>query len=109
MIKKFAEVSPCCICGGIPSLEVVYDVNLLASVERYVKLVPIEYFRAMPTSKPSFKRKQQLLKRKRGVHLIYGIKISYKDTRILVSHCDFAKTNYQGKIIFQYRINVLDG
>ena len=27
MIKKFAEVSPCCVCAGIPSLEVVYDVG----------------------------------------------------------------------------------
>ena len=27
MIKKFAEVSPCCVCSGIPSLEVVYDVG----------------------------------------------------------------------------------
>ncbi len=35
MIKKFAEVSPCCICGGIPSLEVVYDVEFASRVERY--------------------------------------------------------------------------
>ena len=35
MIKKFAEVSPCCICGGIPSLEVIYDVEFASRVERY--------------------------------------------------------------------------
>ena len=27
MIKKFVEVSPYCVCGGIPSLEVVYDAD----------------------------------------------------------------------------------
>ena len=35
IIKKFAEVSPCCICGGIPSLEVIYDVEFASRVERY--------------------------------------------------------------------------
>jgi hypothetical protein len=35
MIKKFAEVSPCCICGGIPSLEVLYDADGASRVERY--------------------------------------------------------------------------
>jgi hypothetical protein len=35
MIKKFAQVSPCCICSGIPSLEVVYDVEFASRVERY--------------------------------------------------------------------------
>ena len=35
MIKKFAEVSPCCVCGGIPSLEVVYDADGASLVERY--------------------------------------------------------------------------
>ena len=35
MIKKFAEVSPCCVCGGIPSLEVVYDADGASRVERY--------------------------------------------------------------------------
>jgi hypothetical protein len=35
MIKKFAKVSPCCICGGIPSLEVVYDADGASRVERY--------------------------------------------------------------------------
>ena len=35
MIKKFAQVNPCCICGGIPSLEVVYDVEFASRVERY--------------------------------------------------------------------------
>jgi hypothetical protein len=27
MIKKFAQVSPCCTCGGITSLEVVYTIS----------------------------------------------------------------------------------
>ena len=35
MIKKFAEVSPCCICGGNPSLEVVYDADHASRIERY--------------------------------------------------------------------------
>ena len=35
MIKKFAQVSPCCICGGIPSLEVVYDYDGARRVEGY--------------------------------------------------------------------------
>ena len=35
MIKKFAEVSPCFICGGIPSLEVVYDADGASRIERY--------------------------------------------------------------------------
>jgi hypothetical protein len=35
MIKKFAQVSPCCVCGGIPSLEVVYDADGASRVERY--------------------------------------------------------------------------
>ena len=35
MIKKFAQVSPCCICGGIPSLEIIYDVEFASRVERY--------------------------------------------------------------------------
>lgn len=35
MIKKFAQVSPCCICGGIQSLEVIFDVEFASRVERY--------------------------------------------------------------------------
>jgi hypothetical protein len=35
MIKKFAQVSPCCICGGIPTYEVVYDADGATRVERY--------------------------------------------------------------------------
>jgi hypothetical protein len=35
MIKKFTKVSPCCICGGIPSCEVVYDADGASRVERY--------------------------------------------------------------------------
>jgi hypothetical protein len=36
MIRKFANVSPCCTCGGIPSCEVVYAAGDGASrIERY--------------------------------------------------------------------------
>jgi hypothetical protein len=35
MIKKFTKVSPCCVCGGIPLLEVVYDADGASRVERY--------------------------------------------------------------------------
>ena len=35
MIKKFAKASPCCICGGIPSCEVIYDAEGASRVERY--------------------------------------------------------------------------
>ena len=35
MIKKLAKASPCCICGGIPSCEVVYDADGASRVERY--------------------------------------------------------------------------
>ena len=37
MIKKFAKVSPCCICGGIPSYQVVYDADGASRVERYCR------------------------------------------------------------------------
>jgi hypothetical protein len=35
MIKKFAKVSPCCCCGSIPELEVIYDCDGASRVERY--------------------------------------------------------------------------
>ena len=35
MIKKFAKVSPCRVCGGIPSLEVVYNADGATRLERY--------------------------------------------------------------------------
>jgi hypothetical protein len=35
MIKKFTKVSPCCICGGIPSCEVVYNAEGASRIERY--------------------------------------------------------------------------
>jgi hypothetical protein len=34
-IKKFAKASPCCVCGGIPSLEVIYDADGASRIERY--------------------------------------------------------------------------
>ena len=35
MIKKFVKVSLCCVCGGIPSCEVVYDADGASRIERY--------------------------------------------------------------------------
>ena len=35
MIKKFTGVSPCCCCGNVPSMEVVYDCDGASRVERY--------------------------------------------------------------------------
>ena len=37
MIKKFAKVSPCCICGGIPSLEIStpFSEGGATRIERY--------------------------------------------------------------------------
>jgi len=35
MIKKFAKVSTCCVCGGIPTYGVVYDADGASRVERY--------------------------------------------------------------------------
>ena len=34
MIKKLTKVSPCCICAGIPSLEVVYDADGASRIEK---------------------------------------------------------------------------
>ena len=51
MIKKFAEVSPCCVCGGIPSLEVVYDVEFASRVERDCQACANRVFSAMTSSK----------------------------------------------------------
>ena len=63
-------------------------------------LVLIVYFQGMPSSKQNFKRKLQLEDYNKNYHLkrIYH---SDKDTRILISHYDYATTNYQKKqIIF---------
>ena len=34
-IKRLMKASPCCICGGIPSCEVIYDVDGGSRIERY--------------------------------------------------------------------------
>ena len=34
-IKELVGVSPCCICGNIPSCEVVYDADGASRIERY--------------------------------------------------------------------------
>ena len=39
MIKKLAKASPCCICGGVPSLEVLYDAGGASRIERYCRKV----------------------------------------------------------------------
>lgn len=44
MIKKFAEVSPCCCCGGIPSLEVIYPADGASRVERYCEACATRVF-----------------------------------------------------------------
>jgi hypothetical protein len=35
MIKKLAKASPCCVCGNIPFIEVVYDADGASRIERY--------------------------------------------------------------------------
>ena len=35
MIKKLANASPCCVCGGIPSLEISYPEGGATRIERY--------------------------------------------------------------------------
>ena len=51
MIKKFAKVSPCCICGGIPSLEVFMMKKVLQGLKGIANIAPIEYFQRMQLSK----------------------------------------------------------
>ena len=34
-IKELAKASPCCTCGGIPSLEVIYELEGASRIERY--------------------------------------------------------------------------
>jgi hypothetical protein len=48
MIKKFAKVSPCCVCGGIPSLEVVYDADGASRIERYCESCANKVFSRNP-------------------------------------------------------------
>jgi hypothetical protein len=52
MIKKFAKVSPCFICGGIPSLEVIYDVDGASRVEQYCEACANRYFQEIPFRLP---------------------------------------------------------
>ena len=35
MIKRLAKASPCCCCGGIPSLEISYPEGGATRIERY--------------------------------------------------------------------------
>src|SRR6476620_3400084 len=57
-IRKVTGGSPCCLCDGIPSLEVVYDVDGVSRLERYISSCA-KYFLAMPSSNSStWKRKQ---------------------------------------------------
>ena len=34
-IKELAKASPCCTCGGIPSYEVIYQLEGASRIERY--------------------------------------------------------------------------
>jgi hypothetical protein len=34
-IKKLTGVNPCCVCGGIPFYQVLYDVENATRIERY--------------------------------------------------------------------------
>lgn len=34
-IKKLTGVSPCLVCGGIPSYQISYDVENVSRIERY--------------------------------------------------------------------------
>ena len=35
MIKRLANASPCCTCGGIPAYEVIYQLEGASRIERY--------------------------------------------------------------------------
>ena len=90
MIKKLARVSPCCVCGGIPSLEVVYDAEGLQRMNVIVNLVRIGYSLEMRYSKHNFKRKVlgQRHVYDQNYHLIRMTGYGDKDVRTLVSRCD---------------------
>lgn len=34
-IKKLTNVSPCCVCGDIPTCEIIYNVENATRIERY--------------------------------------------------------------------------
>ena len=77
-----------------------------------VQIVLIVYFQRMPLSNPSskhsFKRKQQLLEKRKIGPRIYRLR-SDKDTRILKSRCDLCNDELPKEADnIQYRINVLD-
>ena len=38
-IKKLTNGSPCCICGGIPTCEIIYQLEDIKRVERYCSKV----------------------------------------------------------------------
>ena len=91
MIKKFAKVSPCCICGGIPTYEVVYDADGASRVERYCDPCSERVFSRSAVfivlhTKHNFKRKVLQRDYNQNYHLIrHDYSLSYRDkhTRIL--------------------------
>ena len=34
-IKKLTNIRPCCVCGGIPTHEIIYNVENATRIERY--------------------------------------------------------------------------
>ena len=45
MIKKLAKASPCCVCGGIPALEISYPRMALPGLKGTVKCIERVYSR----------------------------------------------------------------
>ena len=73
-----------------------------------MKLVLIEYFQRMPSSKHNPKSKQQP-RTKKIIYFVSKKRGSDKDTRILKSHCDLCNDELPKEADnIQYRINVLD-
>ena len=37
-IKQLTNASPCCVCGGLPELEVIYKLEDASKIERYCQV-----------------------------------------------------------------------
>ena len=85
---EFTKVSPCCICGGIPSLEVVYDCDGASRVERYCESRANQVFtRNAVLTKHNLPSEKQKHTYNQNYHL-QRIYHEDKKIRILVSRCD---------------------